>query len=60
MRIFKTKSFNKWVNGVLSDDELLIAADEIIAGNCDASLGQKVYKKRIAVAGKSKSVKNIN
>ncbi len=55
MRIFKTKVFNKWAKGLLSDDSLLVSAYEIAAGNFDASLGQKVYKKRIAVAGKGKS-----
>ncbi len=55
MRIFKTKVFNKWTKGLLTDESLLEAAYEIAVGNFDASLGQKVYKKRIAVAGKGKS-----
>ncbi len=55
MRIFKTKVFNKWAKGLLLDNSLLVAAHEIAAGDFDASLGQKVYKKRIAVAGKGKS-----
>ena len=55
MRIFKTKIFNKWAKGLLTDDNLLVAASEIAIGNFDASLGQKVYKKRIVVAGKGKS-----
>lgn len=55
MRIFKTKAFNKWAKGLLPDYSLLVASHEIAAGNFDASLGQKVYKKRIAVAGKGKS-----
>ena len=55
MRIFKTKVFNKWAKGLLTDESLLEAAYEIAVGNFDASLGQKVYKKRIAVAGKGKS-----
>ncbi|HFE37238.1 MAG TPA: hypothetical protein ENK06_02305 [Gammaproteobacteria bacterium] len=53
MRIFKTKAFNKWAKGLLLDDSLLVASHEIAAGNFDASLGQKVYKKRIAVAGRA-------
>ena len=32
-----------------------MSADQIAAGNFDASLGKKVYKKRIAIAGKGKS-----
>ncbi len=55
MRIFKTKVFNKWAKGLLTDESLLETAYEIAVGNFDASLGQKVYKKRIAVAGKGKS-----
>ena len=55
MRIFKTKVFNKWAKGLLLDDSLLVASHEIAAGNFDASLGQKVYKKCIAAAGKGKS-----
>ena len=55
MRVFKTKAFNRWAKGLLSDDSLLVAAYEIAAGDFDASLGQKVYKKRIALAGKGKS-----
>jgi hypothetical protein len=55
MRIFKTKAFNKWAKGLLSDKNLLAAAEEVATGNFDASLGHKVYKKRIAVIGKGKS-----
>lgn len=55
MRIFKTKMFNKWAKGLLSDGDLLASAYEISAGDFDASLGQKIYKKRIAVLGKGKS-----
>ncbi len=39
MRIFKIKAFNKWAKGLLTDDSLLAAVDEIIVGNYDASLG---------------------
>ena len=55
MRIFKTKAFNRWAKGLISDNSLLVAAYEIAGGNFDASLGQKVYKKRIAIAGRGKS-----
>lgn len=55
MRIFKTKVFNKWAKGLLTDRNLLTAAEEIAAGDFDVSLGQKVYKKRIATIRKGKS-----
>jgi len=55
MRIFKTKVFNKWAKGLLTDESLLEAAYEIAIGNFDASLGQKVYKQRVASDNKGKS-----
>jgi len=55
MRIFKIRAFNRWAKGLLTDDTLLVSAHQIVAGNFDASLGKKVYKKRIAIAGKGKS-----
>jgi len=55
MRIFKNKVFEKRDKGLLSDKNLLASAEEIATGNFDASPGQKVYKKRIAVIGKGKS-----
>jgi len=55
MRIFKTKSFNKWAKGLLSDESLVAAIDEIVAGNFDAALGKKIYKQRVALPGKGKS-----
>ena len=55
MRIFKTKVFNKWAKGLLTDESLLEAAYEIAVGNFDASLGQKVYKQRVASGNKGKS-----
>ena len=55
MRIFKTKTFNRWAKDLLTDESLLDAVDEIVAGNFDASLGKKVYKQRVAIAGAGKS-----
>ena len=55
MRTFKTKVFNKWAKGLLSDASLLEAAYEIAGGNFEASLGQKVYKQRVASGNKGKS-----
>lgn len=55
MRIFKTKVFNKWAKGLLTDTSLLVAACEIAEGKYDVSLGQKVYKQRVALTGTGKS-----
>ena len=55
MRIFKTKAFNRWAKGLLTDESLLVAVDEISVGRFDASLGQKVYKQRVAIAGAGRS-----
>jgi hypothetical protein len=60
-RIFKTKTFNRWMRKLpLSDKVLLKAVDEMEHGLVDADLGgndsqDKVYKKRIALPGKGKS-----
>lgn len=54
-RIFKVKTFARWARGVLPDEELCKAAQEVIAGQYEADLGGGVCKKRIAVAGKGKS-----
>ena len=61
MRIFKIKVFNKWAQGLLTDENLLAAVDEIITGNFDASLGQKIFKQRVAAGntGKSGSMRTI-
>ena len=61
IRIFKTKVFNKWAKGLLSDKSLLAAVDEIATGNFDASLGQKIFKQRVAEGntGKSGSMRTI-
>lgn len=61
MRIFKVKAFNKWAKGLLTDESLLDAVEEIIAGNFDASLGQKIFKQRVAEGntGKSGSMRTI-
>lgn len=55
MRIFKNKIFNKWAKGLLTDESLLVAANEIAAGNYDVALGKKVYKQRIALTNTGKS-----
>lgn len=55
MRIFKTKSFNKWTKkNRLTDKALIEAVKEIDNGLVDAKLGSNLYKKRIATATKGK------
>lgn len=56
MRIFKTKTFNKWAkkNKVL-DDAVVKAALYVSSGIFDASLGGNIFKKRIATKGRGKS-----
>ncbi len=61
MRVFKTKNFNKWANEQsLSDKSLFDAAKELaeeVASKNEnkASLGKKVFKKRVALSGRGKS-----
>ncbi|MFV2060710.1 MAG: type II toxin-antitoxin system RelE/ParE family toxin [Gammaproteobacteria bacterium] len=56
MRVFKTKYFNNWAKDQsLSDKNLFDAAKEVAEGKYEASLGKKIFKKRIALAGKGKS-----
>lgn len=45
----------------MSDEDTWAAAEEIVAGKYEASLGQKVYKKRVAIGntGKSGSTRTI-
>ena len=62
MRIFKNKHFYKWASDIgLDDKSLLNAANEIAAGKYEASLGQKIFKKRIALnnTGKSGSTRTV-
>ena len=62
MRIFKTKVFARWASKEkLSDKCLCQAVNEMEQGLIDANLGGHVYKKRIALEGRSKrsSVRTI-
>ena len=54
MRIFNNKAFDRWARKAgLTADDLRSAAQEVSAGNVEADLGGKVYKKRVALhAGK--------
>jgi len=55
MRIFKNKLFNRWGRGEgLTADDLRGVVKEMAAGDTGASLGGKVFKKRIALSGREK------
>lgn len=57
MRIFKNKAFHRWAKEAgISDNELKKAVDEISNGLYEANLGGNVFKKRIALYGRGKSV----
>lgn len=54
-RIFKTRSFNRWLRkSGLSDEVLHQAVEEMERGLIDADLGGHVIKKRIALPGRGK------
>jgi hypothetical protein len=62
MRIFKNRMFNKWADKIkLENESLLLAAYEIAAGKYEASLGKKIFKKRIGIGdtGKNGGVRTI-
>lgn len=55
MRVFKTKTFARWMRKEgLKDARLLTAIREMEDGHFDANLGGNVYKKRIALPGQGK------
>lgn len=54
-RVFKIKTFARWVKKILSDVQLCAAAQEILQGQYEADLGAGLCKKRIAVSGRGKS-----
>lgn len=52
---YKTKVFDRWLKkSELTDCDLIRAVNEMNAGLVDADLGEQVFKKRIAVAGRGK------
>jgi hypothetical protein len=62
MKKLKTKYFSKWARkSKLSDDQLLIATQELDAGLFAANLGGNLYKVRIAgqSSGKSSGFRTI-
>jgi hypothetical protein len=54
-RIHKIKTFTRWAKKILSDEQLCVAAKEILQGQYEADLGAGLCKKRIAVSGRGKS-----
>ena len=55
-RVFRTKTFGRWVRKTsLADRHLCSAVEEMSDGLIDADLGGHVFKKRIAVPGRGKS-----
>ncbi len=55
-RIFKTKTFAKWLkSSELTDQDLVGAVMEISKGLYDVDLGCNVLKKRIAIGNRGKS-----
>lgn len=53
-RVFKLKTFARWARKILSDDQLCVAASDIMKGQFEADLGKGLCKKRIAVEGQGK------
>lgn len=54
-RVFKTRTFNRWMrNTQLSDEALCKAVAEMERGLIDAYLGAHVVKKRIGLLGRGK------
>ena len=54
-RIFRTRTFSRWMRKVgLSDPALLDAVSEMARGLIDADLGGRVVKKRVALPGQGK------
>lgn len=54
-KVFKTKTFDRWVKKLIPDSVLCVAASEIERGLFEADLGSGVCKKRVAIPGQGKS-----
>jgi hypothetical protein len=53
---FKTKAFARFARKAgLTDAQLALAAEQVVAGHFDADLGGGVYKQRVARSGGGKS-----
>ena len=56
MRVFKTKTFERWAGKAgVTDDALLNAVAQMERGLIDADLGGNLYKQRVALPGRGKS-----
>ncbi len=56
MVVYKTKTFSRWAAKVgIADSDLFVAANEVAIGVVEASLGQHLFKKRVARYGQGKS-----
>jgi hypothetical protein len=54
-RIFKTKTFSRWMSKAdVTDETLVKAIDEMEQGLIDAELGACLFKKRVALVGQGK------
>jgi len=54
-RVFKTRSFARWLKkSELTDGALCAAVEEMVRGLVDADLGGDVLKKRVALPGRGK------
>jgi hypothetical protein len=55
VRIFKTKTFARWMSKAeMTDASLIKAIDEMEQGLVDADLGGWLFKKRVALVGQGK------
>lgn len=55
MRIFKNKCFDQWAKKeFLTNDVLIQAVKEVLAGQYEAYLAAHLYKKRVALLGRGK------
>ncbi|MXZ81369.1 MAG: type II toxin-antitoxin system RelE/ParE family toxin, partial [Gammaproteobacteria bacterium] len=54
-RVFRTRSFSKWMKKAgVTDNALCGAVSEMVQGLIDADLGGGILKKRIAIFGRGK------
>jgi hypothetical protein len=56
LQVFATKTFARWMRkNKVSQEDLLVATQEMVNGLIDADLGGYVVKKRLALHGRGKS-----
>lgn len=55
LRVYKTKYFHKWAKkALLSNEALILVAEQLKNGLVDAYLGGNLYKKRVPLINKGK------